>query len=155
MKESITKSDNRQEAVQFNEEKLLAKESAGILTRAIKNHSLKLEIIDEKIHQKIALPETAAKLLLKVLKQMAKGKKVTLLPKDYELSTQEAANFLNVSRPYFIGLLKKGCLPFRKVGLHRRVFLDDLIIYKNKNDRSRRKILDKLANQVQELDIGY
>lgn len=140
---------------QLNKESLLAKESAKILEQAIKSHSLKLEITDEVVHQTVVIPKKAAKLLLKMLKQMASGKQVTLLPTESELSTQEAAKLLNVSRPYFINLLEKGKLPFRKVGLHRRVRLHDLLTYKKQDDKMRQNALNELVKQAQELDMGY
>lgn len=62
---------------------------------------------------------------------------------------------LNVSRPHVVKLLEKGELPYHKVGTHRRIFLKDLEDYKAKMDKKRRKLLEELAKQAQELDMGY
>ena len=86
---------------------------------------------------------------------MACGNGVSLLPLNAELTTQEAANLLNVSRPYLVGLLEKGEMPFRKVGNQRRVRLQEVIDYKGRSDVDRRTALDELAKLGQEIGVGY
>ncbi len=94
-------------------------------------------------------------LLLDILAEMAQGNAVSVMPIHAELSTQEAANLLNVSRPYLVKLLEQNALPYRKIGTHRRVLAKDLIDYKQKIDAQRHQALDALTALSQELDMGY
>ncbi len=110
---------------------------------------------DEQPGEDITLPMPAFRLLKDILAEMAKGHGVTLLPVRAELTTQQAADLLNVSRPFLIGLLEDGKIPFRLVGQHRRVRLDDLMAYKRKDDDARRRIADELTAEAQELGMGY
>ena len=110
---------------------------------------------DEQPGEDITLPMPAFRLLKDILAEMAKGHAVTLLPVRAELTTQQAADLLNVSRPFLIGLLEDGKIPFRLVGQHRRVRLDDLMAYKRKDDDARRRIADELTADAQELGMGY
>lgn len=103
----------------------------------------------------MALPPLAVELFVDVLKNMADGKRVAVVPVSSEVSTQEAANYLNVSRPYVVKLLEKGLMPFKKVGVRRRIAYTDLIAYKDKLVEDRRTQLAFLVNQAQELNMGY
>lgn len=76
-------------------------------------------------------------------------------PTDVVLTTQQAADFLNVSQPLLAGLLEKGAIPSHRVGTHRRVHFHAVLRYKNETDAARRRALDELAADAQELDIGY
>lgn len=103
----------------------------------------------------ISIPAGALRLLIVILSQMAKGNAVTLIPVHAELTTQEAADLLNVSRPFLVNLLEEGKIPFRKVGSRRRVFAKDVLRYKEEIDKKRLEILKELANEAQKHDMGY
>lgn len=137
-------------------------ELARISSRVLASLNLKkTETVDISLetgnhhHNFVTLPLSAFKLLVNILTQMAEGNAVTLIPVHAELTTQEAADILNVSRPFLIRLLEEKKIPFRKVGTRRRVLFQDIVDYKAKIDAARRKTLDELAKEAQELDMGY
>lgn len=103
----------------------------------------------------VVLPEPAVRLLVDLLSAMADGHPVTLVPVHAELTTQQAADLLGVSRPFLVKEIKEGRLPHRKVGTHHRILFHDLMAYKQASDRSREQALDDLAAQGQDLDLGY
>ena len=86
---------------------------------------------------------------------MAEGKTVSIGPSDSELSTQQAADMINVSRPHLIKLLESKQIPFKKVGSHRRVLLMDIMEYQDQIVKQREDQLDFLSNQAQDLNLGY
>ncbi len=86
---------------------------------------------------------------------MARGQTLTLVPHGQELTTQEGADLLHMSRPHLVKLLEQGALPFKKVGSHRRVLLEDLLAYEAKQTHQREHQLQLLAAQAQELSLGY
>ena len=103
----------------------------------------------------LILPRQALALLRELLAEMAQGNAVTGVPTHAELTTQEAANILNVSRPHLVKLLEAGDIPFTKTGTHRRIRYQELMAYKNQRDQTSREALDELSKQAQELDMGY
>jgi excisionase family DNA binding protein len=103
----------------------------------------------------LILPGHVLQILLEVLAEMGKGNAISLVPMHQELSTQDAAHLLNVSRPFLVGLLEKGEIPFRKVGAHRRVYLRDVMAYKERTDKQRGKVLDDLTALSQQEGMGY
>jgi excisionase family DNA binding protein len=86
---------------------------------------------------------------------MALGHGVTVVSLPDELSSQQAADLLNVTRPYLIGLLEEGKIPSRLEGNHRRIRRDDLLAYKGQDDAKRLEALGELVAQAQELGMGY
>jgi len=105
--------------------------------------------------ERIQLPKAVRSFLTYLLVEMSNGNAVTIMPVHAELTTQEAADHLNVSRPYLIKLLNAGVLNFHRVGTHRRIRLADLMSYKEKLVRKSDAVLDELAEQAQDLKLGY
>jgi excisionase family DNA binding protein len=101
--------------------------------------------------EEILLPESVYQVLRQVTHFMAEGKAISLIPHDHYLSSQEAANLLNVSRPYLYTLLDQHQIPFIKVGSHRRIRFEDLMLYKQNRDNQRHQSLGALTALSQEL----
>ena len=119
------------------------------------DRALTLSVAGSHARETVELPPSVAALLLEILEDMAAGSDVAVLRRDAELTTQQAADYLNVSRPFLVGRLEAGDVPFRRVGTHRRVRFEDLRRYKLAMDAARRGALDELAADAQELDMGY
>ncbi|WP_375515465.1 helix-turn-helix domain-containing protein [uncultured Nostoc sp.] len=103
--------------------------------------------------EKITIPEPIYQVLLQVVHAMASGQAISIVPQEQELTTQQAAEYLNVSRPYLIKLLEQGDIHYIKVGSHRRVRFDDLMKYKQHRDTKRREGLKELTQFLQ--DEGF
>jgi len=101
------------------------------------------------------IPESVFHALKFVVKNMARGQTITLMPHDKELTTQEAADLLHVSRPHLTKLLDEGTIPHHKVGTHRRVRIEDLQAYRDQRSTTRREKLDELTRLSEELPGGY
>lgn len=101
------------------------------------------------------LPPAIVDFLFKTLVHIADGNAVTLVPIHAELTTQEAANLLNISRPYLIQLLEKGKIKFHKIGRHRRILFADILKYQGNIKAKSRKARDELTKEAQDLDLGY
>ena len=136
----------------------LAHESSRLLAthRLDRRPSVRIKILDEgEAAETVVVPASALRLFLHMLSEMAQGNAVTLIPTHAELTTQQAADLLGVSRPYLVKLLNEGKMPCRTVGKYRRVRFDDLMAYKRKDDEARAKVLDQLTAEAQELGMGY
>jgi excisionase family DNA binding protein len=103
----------------------------------------------------LALPKAVTRLLSHLLIEMGQGSAVTVIPIHAELTTQQAADFLNVSRPHLISLLQSKEIPFHMVGSHRRVRFADVCAYKDGFEQQRRSAMTELTEQAQELGFGY
>ena len=131
-----------------------AREALRVLSQANKNMRLELKG-EQRDAVSVSMPQEALELFVEVLSQMANGNAVTVVPIHEELTTHQAAELLNVSRPYLIGLLDAGQIPYRMVGTHRRVRLADLMAYKKQDDARRDEALAELTRQAEDLDLGY
>jgi excisionase family DNA binding protein len=103
----------------------------------------------------VTVPKEAFDLFLEILGHLANGTAVSIVPVHAELTTQQAADMLNVSRPFLVKLLESGAIRHRKVGAHRRVLMADIVAYKQADDDKRQVVLDELAAQAQRHGLGY
>lgn len=136
----------------------LARESSRLLATHVDpdRSSVELRVVEgEESAETLSVPTSALRMFVHLLAEMAQGRAVTLIPTHAELSTQQAADLLNVSRPYVVKLLDEGKLPSRLVGKYRRVRFDDLMAYKKKDDEARAKVLDQLTAEAQDLGLEY
>ena len=137
-------------------ESIIARTSKQLLARyAREDQPLTLRVIDADHDEPLELPAGAVTLLLDILGAMASGQGVTLIPEDAELTSVQAADILHVSRPFLINLLEAGQIPYRRVGKHRRIRMEDVMNYKQAIDQEREAVLDRLVEDAQEQDMGY
>jgi excisionase family DNA binding protein len=135
---------------------MLARDSGRRLSPyARRGGSLSVRVTDAEQEQPLELPAGAVSLLMDILEAMAAGQGISLIPENAELTTVQAADVLNVSRPYLIKLLEDNAIPHRKVGKHRRIRMEDVMAYKMRIDREREAVLDQLATEAQQTDMGY
>ncbi len=135
-------------------EAALAKETSRVLgSRGQTEEPLRLRILGDPAKGTLKVPASAVRMLVHILDEMARGNAVTLIPVRAELTTQEAADMLNISRPSLIQLLDDGKIEFRRVGTHRRIRLKGLTAYKRRADADRRAALAELAAYDRELGI--
>src|SRR5215472_3848986 len=136
-------------------EAILAKETSRVLASRLRDADpMQFRIMGDPLSEAtVKLPASAVRLLVRILEEMARGNAVTLIPVHAELTTQEAADLLNISRPSLIQLLDTGEIEYRRVGTHRRVRFEALMKYKRKAEAARRAALEELAAYDQELGI--
>lgn len=139
------------------EEVRQARRSAASLRKLAKRRptSTVRTITLEGERQPIEVPVAAIELLADAVEEIAKGHTIKITSHEEEVSTQKAADLLNVSRPYFIGLLEKGEIPFRMVGTHRRLRLSDVLAYRARSDADAERAFRELVVKAQELGMGY
>ncbi len=134
----------------------VADRAAGRIRDYLEGHPEEdlIEVLGEVgVDDALVIPRPTAVLFAQILDALAKGQGVQIIPKAAELTTQQAADMLNVSRPYLISLLESRQIPFRRVGRHRRIILEDLMEYKRHDDHKRRAAADDLAELSEELDL--
>lgn len=125
------------------------RELAAYLSTKLQTQRISIVDEDDKTHT-IELPTSAMTMLMEILGELAAGNAVQIVPVHAELTTQEAANILNVSRPHMVKLLEEGKLPFHKIGRHRRVLFADLMEYKKRRENESLNAMQALADQAQD-----
>ena|SRR6266404_6420239 len=102
---------------------------------------------------RLELPDPIFHMLVRIIRTMREGRAIVLLPEDETCTTQAAADFLGVSRQFFVNLLESGEIQFHRVGAHRRVYFKDLLDFQRKRDKERREAMNKLFNAVDEAGL--
>ena len=136
----------------------LARESGRVLSTVLKTRAETQQIDfhdDQGAVRTVSIPTSALRLLLDVLTEIGQGNAVSIIPIHAELTTQEAADVLNVSRPFVIKEIEAGRLPHRMVGTHRRVAFEDLMAYARKMRERQEAALERLAENARELGLEY
>jgi excisionase family DNA binding protein len=132
-----------------------AVEALPHVTSYLAEHSgsvIRLVVADDP-EGSLVVPRSALELLAQVLAHMAAGQGVSVVPAHAELTTQQAAELLNVSRPFLIRLLDAGEIDYRKVGKHRRIKAQSLMAYVARDDQERRRAADELTRFNQEMGL--
>jgi excisionase family DNA binding protein len=102
---------------------------------------------------RVEIPDAVFHLLAKAVRDLREGRSIVILQDKEVLTTQAAANFLGMSRPFLVSLLEEGKIPFHHVGTHRRVMLRDLMIYTKQRDQQRRKALDTMTETIEQAGL--
>ena len=110
---------------------------------------------DDQDAEELEIPASVLAALRRIVEAMARGQAVTIMPLGKELTTQEAADLLHVSRPHLVKLLDRGEMPHHRVGSHRRVRIEDVLSYRERRAAQRREHLDELTRLSQEVEGGY
>jgi excisionase family DNA binding protein len=138
------------------EESMVAAECGRRLAKYVDRSKLTVDVVVQengKPSEVVVVPMTAFRLFTDILTAMARGDAVTLIPLHAELTTQQAADLLNVSRPFFITLLEGEQIPYHRVGTHRRVKFADVVNFKNTFEKQSRQALATLVEEGQNLNM--
>jgi excisionase family DNA binding protein len=138
-------------------EKDLARAAQRCIMAAL-DHSRAASILlttDTGEQPRVEVPPAALRVIGRLLGAMSQGQSIALMPMERELTTVEAAHYLNVSRPFVIKEMEAGRLPFRKVGTHRRVTLKHLLDYERQMRAQQQQALDRLSDNARELSLDY
>ena len=119
-----------------------------------KSLDFRIQITDGMEAAYVPIPEVVYDVLVHVIEHFAKGNAVTVSPLESELTTGQAAEILNVSRPYVVQLLDRDAIPSHKVGTKRRVYLEDVLAYKRRSRAKREAAMQRLADQAAEYEAG-
>ena len=130
------------------------RELASLLSTKFETQRIDIFDKEDKPHR-IVLQTSALRLLVDILGELALGNAVKVVPVHAELTSQEAADLLNVSRPHLVKMLEEGAIPFTKTGRHRRVRFSDLMAFKQRRDEQSQEAMEALVQQAQELGMGY
>ncbi|NWC91496.1 MULTISPECIES: helix-turn-helix domain-containing protein [unclassified Pseudomonas] len=130
------------------------RELASLLSTKFETQRIDIFDKEDKPHS-LVLPTSALRLLVDILGELAIGNAVKVVPVHAELTSQEAADLLNVSRPHLVKMLEEGAIPFTKTGRHRRIRFSDLMAFKQRREDESQEAMDALAQQAQELEEGY
>ncbi|MFK7160446.1 helix-turn-helix domain-containing protein [Marinospirillum sp. MEB164] len=134
--------------------KLCSQELAAILETKAEVQTFSVQDQSGETHT-VNMPVSALRMLVDVLTELGEGNTVKLVPIHAELTTQEAADLLNVSRPTLIKLLDDGEIPFHRSGNRRKVRFADLRHYQDELEQKRLQALEELTALDQELGLGY
>jgi len=131
-----------------------AEATSRVLSSRLRSKTpLRLHVVGAPDDETVVLPVSALRMLVGILDEMGRGNTVTVIPVHAELTTQEAADMLSISRPSLIQMLDEGKIDYRKVGTHRRVRFESLMAYKRKIHAERLAALNELAAYDQEIGI--
>lgn len=150
--EAVTKNTSRKDQKIATRSILELQRATAIFSKK-RTDAIKIKI--QESDEYVTVPKSALDFLVNILANMAEGKSISLVPSDTEVTTQQAADMLNVSRPHVVKLLEHGAIPYKKAGSHRRIRLEDLKAYSEKLKTQRNTSLKQLAKQAQELQLGY
>ena len=143
------------ETIQPTQVEVLAAQKEIVLLEEYLSQNRQVYLQAKNSEEIMPVSHAILKLLTSILKRISRGEAVTLIPDEAELTTQQAAKLLNVSRPFVVKMLQEGKIPFRMVGAHRRILAKDIQSYKAQIAKDRQKVLAELSAEGQDLKMGY